>query len=908
MKNIDSTKRLSSYVAWGSSSKYSEIPTMLNLWDGKYSYVPIKNPSYLTSGDILKLKDVDNALGNNISDWYKYQAYEEEIAFEGLPSIPRAVFPYDGDGYGIFPGDDSLSMNFQWEKRLDISEYLLTIVKNSVSGDTVFNEWVSGVEKEIVLKESGEYVWWVRPNVASLGITGGYVPGQQSEYVYDSNCVANVASNNPYCEYYFDFYMKNKDTIPLSSSGLSTLFLAKIDTVHALKSLGIPSLPSRKDTRLLDLNYHDGGELSGDKKEHYDFEQLWDRPHYLTGYNGNINPTQLYNKISTDDASCWAVIARELNHYFIDKYNMGDSNKISLDEIVLVTEEPDSIFKDTNSNWITYYESIQNTMNTKWIGAKASFILNNKTPEESFTHQFANIGKTTAQALNYALGWNIDENFSTSGIVGIEHGAPNPEEVVKAIDAGQSILVVKGNFNESSTGGFDYAYGENHVMLIDGYGFADGYFYIHLLNTDNNGSDVWQMLLELTPVAQANLSLIMDLINNSRFTEYENLGEIFKDSTNGVKCNYIKSAYFVDFTILPDSANPTKSNPSIFIDSDSDGIMDFDELYRFETNSKLIDTDFDGISDKEEILNYTKNSLSPDEDGDGIRNELDPFYGKMNIFDIVNLLTKNYALFAFDDISINDRARVVNIDDFDENGRTFANVGVSKSSNGPYSTAMSLRRSAQVGSAFSGGGIWMADGSIIHGDYGHILPMNYQNAETVEKHGTELFSDIDEDETYLNYLYQHQRFQNYLINFSLPKDRELFDYKLGAGSRTFIAGEYYFKDFTFAKGTRLKFNTSGGPIKIYVENFDCRADLEYARDNAYNVLIVVNGTRDIILSSSIGYTLIAPNSNVIIGQENKIHWGSVVARHIELHQDSYFYYIPYIGNVSSTPVYSWLAK
>jgi hypothetical protein len=76
--------------------------------------------------------------------------------------------------------------------------------------------------------------------------------------------------------------------------------------------------------------------------------------------------------------------------------------------------------------------------------------------------------------------------------------------------------------------------------------------------------------------------------------------------------------------------NARNDESSIAIDTDGDGIMDFDELNRFHTDFKLPDTDGDGFSDKDDIRKYVfdssgnYNTTSPDVDGDGQRRELDP--------------------------------------------------------------------------------------------------------------------------------------------------------------------------------------------------------------------------------------------------------------------------------------------
>jgi len=69
---------------------------------------------------------------------------------------------------------------------------------------------------------------------------------------------------------------------------------------------------------------------------------------------------------------------------------------------------------------------------------------------------------------------------------------------------------------------------------------------------------------------------------------------------------------------------------SIRIDSDGDGIMDFDERQRFHTDPLRADTDYDGVDDKNDIREYVFNAQHQyakrvaDLDNDGVRKELDP--------------------------------------------------------------------------------------------------------------------------------------------------------------------------------------------------------------------------------------------------------------------------------------------
>lgn len=72
--------------------------------------------------------------------------------------------------------------------------------------------------------------------------------------------------------------------------------------------------------------------------------------------------------------------------------------------------------------------------------------------------------------------------------------------------------------------------------------------------------------------------------------------------------------------------------PTVWADSDGDGVYDFDEVNRFHTDPDRVDTDSDGISDKQEIISYTflpnqnydsDDQRKPDLDSDDLRAELD---------------------------------------------------------------------------------------------------------------------------------------------------------------------------------------------------------------------------------------------------------------------------------------------
>ena len=77
-----------------------------------------------------------------------------------------------------------------------------------------------------------------------------------------------------------------------------------------------------------------------------------------------------------------------------------------------------------------------------------------------------------------------------------------------------------------------------------------------------------------------------------------------------------------------DRAAKTDANGNViagvlFVDTDSDGLSDDDELNLYFTNPESNDTDEDGLLDGEEILTYDTNATNPDTDNDGLNDGLE---------------------------------------------------------------------------------------------------------------------------------------------------------------------------------------------------------------------------------------------------------------------------------------------
>ena len=156
------------------------------------------------------------------------------------------------------------------------------------------------------------------------------------------------------------------------------------------------------------------------------------------------------------------------------------------------------------------------------------------------------MGGAYAAEVKVLLKWALNLTDDSQ----LEHAVLNdqpfdPEFVMNHINAGRPI----------------YYFQNSHIMIIDGYRFSSDRFQVHRVNVYNGGEVEWT------------------------------------DNANYIRVGY----YFVPKNV----SNPRMTDNRVHIDSDGDGLVDFDEIERFHTNPYNKDTDGDGIEDKVEIYSYT---------------------------------------------------------------------------------------------------------------------------------------------------------------------------------------------------------------------------------------------------------------------------------------------------------------
>lgn len=887
VKKEDDFKKLSSYVAWGSKAKYSFIPVDQNLWSSQKDYLKFISQSGIWFGDIIKLK---GELGNEIEDWYKYCFNNSYVAMNNLPARSNPKYPLSGSNY-TKDSNEVMNVSLSWERVPDVSSYLLTVVKDSLNGDTIVNLEVVGTSENVEFDQAGDYLWYVESNSA---IGGAYDSTNQHLFMdaVDLNRTY-ITSTVVYSD-------------PENYQGINILKLSNATKVEFEKMLGAKSFASRKDTRMLDLSYDQNFENIYPSLGNKYFKDRWDQPHYINGIYDNDN---IFDQTEHENVWCWAVAPQIVNHYY-----GGD---LTLDEIIIMNEDITTV-TDTLTNKVKTTSSKVSNINYN----QRLIDIENTAPEDMLYHE----GNYTDFALDYVTGNNT---WKTTGALDIT-------KMIKSIDDSNLVVVRQYNYGHDTTGVWTIVGG--HFMVIDGYRLMGGFIEVHLLNTFNSGESAWSKIADFSTLTNTELdTLLNDYQNYYFYLKNEHLDSNITSQTQYRTFNWV---WYVDKSVS--TWQPRMRNPLIDQDSDGDGMVDFDEIYRFKTDPDSLDSDNDGVNDKMEVKSYTYYGHNADVDSDSLRAELDEdsdnggrldgyedlngdgLYANDYIetspydksddksfepFDVITLLmNKEYALWAFDRLYINDNSRVYGTL---TEGDYLGKVGVG--GDGEYSEAI-LGVRASVGSLYSAGQIWFRDNSTVNYAYSYVDEITFQNKSTVSL--PENASDYNK-----NRFYKKKNFNSFIEGhseeyiFSPPSSSASYITKedtlhiVAGDSFTFEAGKYYYKAILIDKGAIINFKYDADrPIEIYTYDFDFRADTglnEIGLERlAANMVVIVAGDKTQFLSTSIGVTFIAPNAHVVIGQEDKVFYGSVHANGITLHQFSIFWHVKF-GEYIGGELLSW---
>lgn len=465
--------------------------------------------------------------------------------------------------------------------------------------------------------------------------------------------------------------------------------------------------------------------------------------------------------------------------------------------------------------------------------------------------------------------------------------------------------------------------GLGHVMLVDGYGKIGNDSFIELVNIDNYGN--------IANMGTDSLLKILDsytIIDRPPYVRNmsPDLGVFQYDSA-------------VDSVVIK------------WTDSDGDGMVDFDEKYRFMTNPNLADSDTDGVNDKDEIYAYTilekvdynLETVNPntsnlktamvikgiaseymaDVDGDGIRAELDsdsdadglkdgvdpdPYNGNIPAKDSVfekNALPKEVVFYARERLTVNDGCAC-------ENGNAESELRylcsyVSENTSSEYGTTMGVNVSAAI--VYARNDVFVRSNKNntflvnYYGD-GTLKTIRHDGRYTIEKHYSEtdwpwkLNIELDPFETGDSSLVVHNG-----DTITLNNGDRFAVIKVESGGIMYLpVGNVYTENFQLDAGAKLKFSEQVYETNLYVKNkilwhgnfaFDVKGS--FSPENiAQNKRMLYYGKERVTIDSDWYGTFIAPNATIVLGQtSHKGIYGQVYAKNIIVHQYSDIHNVPF---------------
>jgi len=474
---------------------------------------------------------------------------------------------------------------------------------------------------------------------------------------------------------------------------------------------------------------------------------------------------------------------------------------------------------------------------------------------------------------------------------------PSPYTVIANIEAGIPMAISQTN----------QGYNGMHIMVIDGYKIQmDGSVYLHFVGTTNYADSEWRYYASF-------YGLGADVLINLLAQGIANLA----DRTFNL---HLGGNFYVANYVPPTNAKGRLMDSLVGKDNDEDGIVDFDEIYRFGTNPNKIDSDGDGIPDKMEIAYYTRKGVSADIDEDGLRAELDvdsdndgdcdgdenankddkQDAGETNMMDPSsvhptrrNCMIKPVALLATEQININDRAYCTN----GSNYCPIVSMGLGSGN------AVQLGVSAKIGSILAGSSVWLRSNASVFGDFHSAGTLISQDA-TPQVLGTTKQNDVEA-------IIQSQIYRSLLSGFNA--ETSLGTMQVSSGQTLTLKPGAYMQNITVSSGSVLRLEQgsykmgsltvqSGGKVELLesgnialdiVGSFQWNGSFQgnSIQEAASRLKIRVQGGQDIFLNTSFGGFLVAPNAYVVVGQADKDHAGQIYARRITVHQNTRFLWV-----------------
>ncbi len=453
------------------------------------------------------------------------------------------------------------------------------------------------------------------------------------------------------------------------------------------------------------------------------------------------------------------------------------------------------------------------------------------------------------------------------------------------------IYVSQCNFKREECDPTQYA--SFHVLLVDGFRYrTPDSVEFHFINTDNYGTNEWRVLF----------------------------GE-----------NWL---FIYSFYVIGNVDSVRSTLPEVHVDTNSDGVMDFDEMYRFDSDYRLRDTDGDGIDDKTEIYSYVmrekiaalngmrsmilpgtttritgrglEKEMYADIDGDGKRAE--------------NEIPDNVVIYSLDYIRINDGIVLYPGSSENSQCKTDCNV-VADAKEG---VSVIVGAGAAIGDIYSKGQVWVRNRGIVGTVRYYGLPQEY----TTILQDVTLTSDRDFYKGFVDINLDERLWPYRIPEFKARRVKSNAEKIVKSSECDTLRNGDAFKTIKVEAGGRLYFGE--GEITVNKLQLDAGSSISFVKPGFSTILhvnekiqwntIIENHNFGIVASGFKLYyygeekffvhgvwagTLIAPNAKLVLGQtQNKKIYGQFLGNGVTVHQYSKIFRVefnPKKSTESNTP-------
>ena len=423
-----------------------------------------------------------------------------------------------------------------------------------------------------------------------------------------------------------------------------------------------------------------------------------------------------------------------------------------------------------------------------------------------------------------------------------------------------------------------------HVMVIDGVALtndASRDTLVHLINLDNFGNEAY----------------------------------VYLDGLKKMLTGYVT----YDMPIGFESSN---QNHPVDIDTDGDGVVDFDEYYRFETDETPYSSDANEVSDFEKIYNSTIVLPILEEKKNNM------FVVDYSFYPSVDKLT----LYALEYLSVNDNVSCYGIVGTIANSPWNASgdvAGCHIASESTYETnAVNLGVNSFVGAVFSKGGIlvrnraWLSNATLYNLDR-NVYKVNYQDNQSANIPVVYLdpmawpFAvdrTLESISSRINNGHKIVRNGETFTISGEPGHNGFSFLKVESGGTLVIGtGEMYIGDIQIESGSTFMFEHPAVKSELHLNgNFIWRGtyaenpsadirfeDIDHATARGFKLF--QHSPREMYIDSDWHGTIVAPYSKVVLGQAStaKKIYGRAMGKRVVVHQRSKVYDVPYNPEIPS---------